>query len=355
MDTWQAKRQAVLSTIWADGAIPTNRTVPDSVEPHATLANVSWLVWDISADGGVAPYPMNATAWYHPIRADARSRAVILMHCGHDLQDDGVPPRLVRPNATVSAWVHGTLELDYIYLWMPLYGANQQHGYPPHHGAFFPQWQAAGVRTLRYFLEPAALAVNYALSTLGYEAAYMAGLSGGGWTTTVYAAIDPRVPISLPLAGSLPWYLFPDHQQGDYEQRPQPGVSDWYLSQANFTELYVLAALEPGRVSVQVLHEDDPCCFHGRGRHDTILGYDRRVAAVLSSLRSGGGGVFSTAISDWNVHEWDNRSRSIVAAALREAIARPRAPRLDRLPCDILQHAPDAVPCPAGVSGFAAG
>ena len=25
------------------------------------------------------------------------------------------------------------------------------------------------------------------------------GISGGGWTTTVYAALDPRVPVSLPL------------------------------------------------------------------------------------------------------------------------------------------------------------
>ena len=87
------------------------------------------------------------------------------------------------------------------------------------------------MRTLRYFLEPVALAINYALSTLGYEHAYLAGLSGGGWTTTVYAALDPRVPVSLPLAGSIPWYLFADHQQGDYEQRPQPGDARWYLSQ----------------------------------------------------------------------------------------------------------------------------
>ena len=227
-------------------------------------------------------------------------------------------------------------------MWMPLYGPNEQHGYPPHH-SFFAQWQAAGdpLRTLRYFLEPPALAVNWALAR-GYDAVHMTGLSGGGWTTTVYAAIDPRIRVSLPLAGSLPWYLFPDHQVGDYEQRLQPNESVWYLTKANFTELYVLAALEPARVSVQVLHEDDPCCFHGRGRHAAILGYGERVAAAIG----GGGGTFSSAISDWAVHEWDDRSRAIVAAALREANRAPRAPRLDRLPCDILHHDGSAVPCP---------
>ena len=72
------------------------------------------------------------------------------------------------------------------------------------------------------------------------------------------------------------------------------------------------------------------------------LGYGERVAAAIG----GGGGTFSSAISDWAVHEWDDRSRAIVAAALREANRAPRAPRLDRLPCDILHHDGSAVPCP---------
>lgn len=32
----------------------------------------------------------------------------------------------------------------------------------------------------------------------------MVGLSGGGWTTTDYSALDPRITLSLPVAGSLP-------------------------------------------------------------------------------------------------------------------------------------------------------
>ena len=55
--------------------------------------------------------------------------------------------------------------------------------------------------------------------------------------------------------------------------------------------------------------------------------------------------TFASAISDWDRHEWDARSRAIVAAALREAIREPRRPQLDRLPCDILHHDSAAVPC----------
>ena len=45
---WLAKRAAVLSTVWSDGAIPTARTKPDYTLP-SNYSGVSWLAWDISA------------------------------------------------------------------------------------------------------------------------------------------------------------------------------------------------------------------------------------------------------------------------------------------------------------------
>jgi hypothetical protein len=32
----------------------------------------------------------------------------------------------------------------------------------------------------------------------------MFGLSGGGWSTTIAAALDPRITLSVPVAGSVP-------------------------------------------------------------------------------------------------------------------------------------------------------
>ena len=51
--------------------------------------------------------------------------------------------------------------------------------------------------TMRYFIEPVVLAVNYATQTLGYKNIVMLGLSGGGWTTTLASAIDSRIQVSL--------------------------------------------------------------------------------------------------------------------------------------------------------------
>ena len=59
---------------------------------------------------------------------------------------------------------------------------------------------------MRFFVEPVSLAINYA-KTLGYEKIVLVGLSGGGWSTTVAAAIDKRIDLSLPTAGSLPFNM----------------------------------------------------------------------------------------------------------------------------------------------------
>ena len=78
------------------------------------------------------------------------------------------------------------------------------------------------------------------------------------------AAVDSRIKASFPIAGTTPlritgvtdWNTI-----GDYEQRPQFDDSTWFLSACNYTCMYVLAALEPGRTSLQILHENDNCCF----------------------------------------------------------------------------------------------
>jgi hypothetical protein len=87
-------------------------------------------------------------------------------------------------------------------LQMPGYQCNYVDG-PGCDHAWFQQWEDAGVPTMRFFLEPIILTVIYAKS-LGYKNIVMAGLSGGGWSTVMAAAIDPRITLSVPIAGSIP-------------------------------------------------------------------------------------------------------------------------------------------------------
>jgi hypothetical protein len=127
------------------------------------------------------------------------------------------------------------------------------------------------------------LTVNHLLS-VGYQRVHMMGKSGGGWTTTVAAATDPRIGLSFPIAGSVPLDLrvgaYARNDLGDYEQKvrqPPNETNMWYLDACNYTCQYVLAGLEPNRYSVQILHENDPCCFRGEGRHPELMAYDAAV------------------------------------------------------------------------------
>ncbi|MHC4338398.1 MAG: alpha/beta fold hydrolase [Planctomycetota bacterium] len=112
---------------------------------------------------------------------------------------------------------------------------------------------------LEYFVEPVTVALNYA-EKFNYDAVHMLGISGGGWTTTIYAAIDTRIMQSFPVAGSYPIYLRSQSQRdwGDFEQT----LPDLYRI-ANYPELYVMASCGDGRKQIQMLNQYDSCCFAG--------------------------------------------------------------------------------------------
>ena len=70
-------------------------------------------------------------------------------------------------------------------------------------------WESASYSPLALFLEPLAVAMNYVQATYRPSSVQMIGLSGGGWATTIYPALDPRITRSYPTAGSLPFFVRP--------------------------------------------------------------------------------------------------------------------------------------------------
>lgn len=132
---------------------------------------------------------------------------------------------------------------------------------------------------VKYLLQPAVAVLNYATSRLSNAKISMIGISGGGWTTTLMAAIDPRIQISFPVAGSLPLHL--RGQQGDW--------GDWEQSlpeifkMANYLDLYVLGGWGKNRVQCQVCNFFDPVCFGG----DRLNIYSDAVKARVELLGSG--------------------------------------------------------------------
>ena len=95
-------------------------------------------------------------------------------------------------------------------------------------------------RPMRFFLEPVAVGLNYIESEYDFDRIYMMGISGGGWTTVVYSALDPRIDASYPVAGSYPFYLrnqLGGSSIGDFEQ-----VNPDFYQNVSYIELYLLGA-----------------------------------------------------------------------------------------------------------------
>ena len=141
---------------------------------------------------------------------------------------------------------------------------------------------------VQLFLTPVAVIVNYAQS-LGYNSVFMTGVSGGGWTTTVYAALDPRIVRSYPAAGTLPLHLREDRKRTNTAQRP----ADWgdyeqtipeLQAIANYLDLYILSSAGEHRKQLQILNKNDPCCLSG----EAFRAYESAVNEQVKNLGTGG-------------------------------------------------------------------
>jgi hypothetical protein len=229
---------------------------------------------------------------YHFI-AEQPNRELVVIHHGHacTLDDDPSPNDV---GYGLQRTIHALLREGYgvLGVFMPHMRPGDCTG---NHDAMF-QTNTVG-SPIKYFLEPTAISLNH-LKTGNraggfprYRAFHMTGLSGGGWTTTVYAAIDPTIRCSLPVAGTIPLYLRTKGSVGDREQ-----FEPTFYGLAGYPDLYVLGAQGRGRHQVQILVRRDDCCF-GEAQHDAessgmayadaMRAYERRVQMALQKIGNG--------------------------------------------------------------------
>jgi len=144
--------------------------------------------------------------------------------------------------------------------------------------------EANNFNPMKIFLDPIRINLNFIEMEYDFKQYSMIGLSGGGWTTVIYSAIDERISDSFSVAGSMPFYLrVNDRDIGDYEQTN----IDLYQN-VNYLELYVLSAYGEGRKHIQIFNKNDPCCFSGNG-YET---YEFIIKDKISQLGNGDFQVF---------------------------------------------------------------
>ena len=211
----------------------------------------------------------------------APNERLFLIHDGH--ADDSYGPdgeKRVRAmvNATNFVTVKTLLAKGFAVMWlqMPLYGDNfgASQPKPPYsalcgvqcdrHAEIFRAFADSAVSPLIFFLQPVIVAINYAVTERNYSDISMMGSSGGGWTTVLAAALDPRIAASVSVAGSVPLFLHTGvcgkASIGDAEQENQRGL---LYKRISYSDLYIMAADGSKRLHLQVNNQFDTCCFFG--------------------------------------------------------------------------------------------
>ena len=133
--------------------------------------------------------------------------------------------------------------------------------------------------SISYFFTPINITLNHISKNYSFTDYYMVGISGGGWASTVYPAIDTRISKSFAVAGSLPLTLRTQIDDvGDYEQyHPQ------LYSIANYFELYIMSSYGQNREFVQIFNKHDPCCFAG----NLYESYYQSTENIIAKLKHG--------------------------------------------------------------------
>ena len=286
------KRHALIQFIWGAGGFPNakmpslvSKGVQSPVQHLENLERVDRI--DISMDA-------NQTGLaYHFIPVRKINRLVVVHH-GHVCSFDD-SPAVTDDGYGMQRTINGLLLDGYSVLAVYMPHFNPFDCGQVSHTSMFSI--ATTGSPMKFFLEPMAVSLNYLQSKSAadkfpvYQDFSMTGLSGGGWTTTVYAAIDPRIKLSLPVAGTIPLYLRSGGSVGDTEQF----LSSFY-NIAGYPDLYVLGSYGAGRKQVQILNRRDRCCF-GQTQHDPVAtgmpydvamrSYELNVRDALAKLDNG--------------------------------------------------------------------
>ncbi|MCF6470561.1 hypothetical protein FAF44_19475 [Nonomuraea sp. MG754425] len=266
-----ARRQRMADFIWKGAGLP--KGLP-TVETGVNVPDLASLTGVAGIDLLTVPLSYRITAKVYDIRPrKGWNRRLALYHNGHG-----------EPLDTMLRAVQALLDRGYRVMAyaMPFHHWNggQQIEDPANPGTMLPSpshkelapWESETFSTLSFFLEPLVVTLNHAQASYRPASVEMLGLSGGGWTTTVYSALDPRINHSYPAAGSLPFFL------RAASPKPSPTTGDWEQTRASFPgfyssitagtaddylQMYVMASVGENRGQVQILNRFDDCCFNG--------------------------------------------------------------------------------------------
>ena len=309
------KKLNLVSYIWKAGTLPSS--LPDNVEKNFSdlrfenmgnlnrIEKIEVSMNYLTCKDICVERKFNLNSNPYLFLPEKSNNKLIIYHQGH-------AGSFVLGKDTISHFLNE--EYSVLAFSMPLVGENNQPIVDlgrfgkinlTHHDDFELIETSDSQSPIKFFVEPVIVALNHVDENYNFESYYMVGISGGGWTTTLVAALDDRISKSYSVAGSLPFFLRNDVQDlGDYEQRL---VSLYKI--ANYLELYTMASFGEDRKHIQIFNKFDPCCFAG----ESALIYYDAIDFKLSDLV----GIFEIWIDDTHKeHKISTHMRNLILMSM---------------------------------------
>ena len=266
-------RRLMFKTIWGNNNSylkPTNK-FESSQNSDAANTNAEYYTTKVMMEYGI-----ESTCQLLEAKKEIPSNSLVIYHQGHG-----------GSYAKGSKIIKRLLDLDFdiLAMEMPLMGQNNKPVAYIHnlgnvklsnHNRLQLLKLKEGI-PIKFFIEPVIRCKEAAIQKNKYEKIHMIGLSGGGWTTTLAAALDPDIETSAAVAGALPIALR-EYDLGDYEQY----TIDLY-SKVNYIDMFILGSYGQGRHQLQIFNVYDSCCFRGY----RAKSYERILEKSLKELGRG--------------------------------------------------------------------
>lgn len=294
------KRNSLINYIWKGQYFPA-QTLPTKIEREinesqfADLTNISHI------DKITISMKYDVNSYSYLIVGKNDNQKLVIYHHGHNgdfMLGKNTIQNLLNEGYSVLAFS------------MPLIGMNNQPEIDiPNIGKlkltshyYFWFLESNDFSPIQYFLDPIVISLNYVEKQYQFDSINMIGISGGGWTTVIYSALDERVSQSYSIAGSLPIFLRSNQNDiGDYEQ-----ILPELYNIANYLDLYIMSSYGDNRKFVQIFNKFDSCCFSG----ERAKIYSDEIQSTLSKL---GKGEFEIHIDDTHKnHKISNHALEII-------------------------------------------
>tara|TARA_B110000467_G_scaffold7335_1_gene6441 strand:+ start:54 stop:1178 length:1125 start_codon:yes stop_codon:yes gene_type:complete len=261
-----------------------NDGFPDSKLPDSVNLNISNSLYDnfvnlerIDQINIEMEYGINSISYL--FTPESSNNKLVIYHQGHDGD-------FYKGKETIQFF----LEKNYSVLAfsMPLLGMNDQPlveisnigtiKLTSHEHLRF--LESSNLSPIKFFIEPIAISLNYLDKNHNFLSYDMVGISGGGWTVTLYSAIDDRISKTYSIAGSVPIYLRSiTENRGDYEQ----WLPELYQI-TNYLDLYIMSSYGEDKKFIQIFNKYDSCCFSG----ELYQTYENEIKKLLFLLNNDG-------------------------------------------------------------------